>query len=323
MADIAPGLVTVFGGSGFIGSQVVRALAKRGWRVRAAVRKPNLAFELKPLGDVGQIQAVRCDITDPDQVAAALKGADAAINLVGVLYETPGRSFEKLHVEGARIVAEAAKAAKLSRLVQVSAIGADKDSASSYARTKAEGEAAVKAAFKGATIVRPSVVFGPGDGLLNRFASLATFAPALPLIDGGQTRFQPVYVGDLAEAIARALVGGETAGQTYEIGGPSVMTYEDLLKLVLRETGRNRLLLPLPGFIARPIGSLAQLSALVFIPPVLTRDQVELLATDNVVSPDAKGLADLGIEPTGLDAIAPSYLWRYRVGGQFAANPAR
>ena len=322
MAEVSPGLVTIFGGSGFVGAQVVRAMAKRGWRVRVAVRRPSLAFELRPLGDPGQIQPVVCNISDRAQVAAALRGADAAINLVGILYETGSRKFDAVHAEGARNIAEACVAAGITRLTQVSAIGADEKSPSAYARSKAKAEVAVRAAVPGAVIVRPSIVFGAGDDFLNRFAALAQIAPALPLIGGGQTKFQPVYVSDAAEAIARATVGVDTPGRTFELGGPAVMTFEDVLKLILRETNRSRLLLPLPFFVASTIGALAQIPAILGFKPVLTEDQVLLLKADNVVAPGAEGLAALGIQPTGMEAIVPSYLWRYRRGGQFAAKPA-
>ncbi len=322
MAEFSPGLVTLFGGSGFVGTQAVRALTKRGWRVRVAVRRPGQAFKLKLLGDVGQVQAVRCDITSKDDVAAALKGADAAVNLVGLLFEAPGRGFERTHVEGTRNIAEAARAEGVARLVQVSAIGADAGSNAVYARTKGEAEAAARAAMPDTVILRPSIVFGAGDGFLNRFASLASYAPALPLIGGGQTKFQPVYVADVAEAIARAVVLTDAAGRTFELGGPATYTFEEILKLILRETNRQRLLLPIPFPIARVMGSLAQMTSVVGIAPQLTRDQVVMLQTDNVVGAGAEGMAALGIEPTGLEAIAPSYLGRYRRGGQFAENPA-
>lgn len=322
MSEFSPGLVTVFGGSGFVGAQVVRALAKRGWRVRVAVRRPGQAYDLKPLGDVGQIQPVRCDITREADVVDALRGATAAVNLVGILYETPSRKFQSLHVNGARHIAEACAAAGIDRLVQVSAIGANPDSDAAYARSKAEAEMAVRAVKPDAVVIRPSIVFGAGDDFLNRFAGLAAIAPALPLIGGGQTRFQPVYVGDVAEAIARAVVRVDAAGRTFELGGPAVMTFESVLKLILRETNRSRPLIPLPFFVARIIGNLAQLTALVGIAPALTADQVEMLKTDTVVSPDAEGLDALDIQPTGVEAIAPAYLWRYRRGGQFAENPA-
>ena len=320
-AAFGPGLVTVFGGSGFVGAQAVRALARDGWRVRVAVRKPTLAYALKPQGDVGQIQLVRCDINDPADVAAALKGANAAVNLVGILHEGGKRSFERLHVEGSRNIAEACAALRVDRLVQVSAIGANPESDSDYARTKAAAEMAVREVKPDAVVLRPSIVFGKGDGFLNRFAKMATMAPALPLIGGGQTKFQPVYVGDVAEAIARAAGRADVGGRTFELGGPAVWSFEAILKYILRETHREqRILAPLPFFLAKIIGGFAQLTAIVGIPPVLTRDQVVLLQTDNVVAEGAEGLDALGIEPTGLEAIAPSYLWRYRQGGQFAEN---
>jgi uncharacterized protein YbjT (DUF2867 family) len=322
MSEAAPGLVTVFGGSGFVGSQVVQDLARRGWRIRVAVRRPDRAWKLQTSGHVGQIQAVRCDAADPTQVEAALRGADAAINLIGVLYESGSRSFEAMHVEAARNVATACAAARIDRLVHVSALGANPESASKYACTKAAGEMAVREAKPDAVIIRPSVVFGAGDNFLNRFASMATMAPALPLIGGGRTRFQPVYVGDVAEAIARAVERPDAAGRTFELGGPEVVTFEDILKLVLRETRRRNGLAPLPFFVARGIGSLAQLTSIVGVAPVLTRDQVTLLESDNLVADGAEGLAELGIEPTGVEAIAPSYLWRYRRGGQFSERPA-
>ncbi len=317
-----PGLVTVFGGSGFVGAQTVRALAKAGWRVRVAVRKPALAGDLRVLGDVGQVQPVRCDVTSASDVAAALKGATAAVNLVGILYEGGKRTFETLHVEAARTVALGCAAHDITTLVQISAIGADANAASDYARTKGEAEAVVREIVPSAVIVRPSIVFGAGDRFLNNFGSMATMAPALPLIGGGETKFQPVYVADVAEAIARAVTRDDTAGRTFELGGPAVWSFKDILQYILRETGRDRMLAPLPFFAAKIIGDFAKLTAIVGIPPVLTRDQVVMLETDNVVAPGAEGLAELGIEPTGLEAIAPTYLWRYRVGGQFATGPA-
>jgi len=321
MSESTPGLVTVFGGSGFVGTQAVRALARQGWRVRVAVRKPALAQDLRILGDVGQIQPVRCDITNPADVAAALKGADAAVNLVGILFETPGHSFKAEHVEGSRNIAEACVAAGVGRLVQLSAIGADTHSEGEYGRSKGEAEAAVREIKPDAVILRPSIVFGNGDGFLNRFASMATISPALPLIGGGETKFQPVWVGDVAEAIARSVVRTDAAGRTFELGGPEVWSFKQILDYILRETGRSRLLAPLPFFAAAMVGSLAQITAVLGIAPVLTRDQVLMLKTDNVVAPGAEGLSALGVDPTGLEAIAPSYLWRYRRGGQFAGNP--
>lgn len=324
MADLAPGVVTLFGGSGFIGSQAVRALARRGWRIRVAVRNPVLAIEIQPLGDPGQIQFMRCDITNPTDVAQAVRGADAVVNLVGVLHDAGGkRGFDAVHTEAAKTIAEAAKAAGVQRLVQISAIGADAASPSAYGRTKAQAEAAVRAVYPDAVILRPSLVFGAGDSFLNRFAAMATMAPALPLIGGGETRFQPVYVGDVAEAIARGVTRADAAGRTYELGGPSLYTFREVLELVRRETGRDRMLVSVPFIVAKPLGSLLQLSRIVGLTPPLTRDQVLMLEKDNVVAADAFGLSDLGIDhPAGMAAIAPSYLWRYRVGGQFAEAPA-
>ncbi len=323
MTAPAPGLVTVFGGSGFVGVQLISALAREGWRIKAAVRQPALAGRLHPLGNVGQIKAVRCDITSREDVERAIAGSDAVVNLVGLLHEGPGARFQTVHVDGARNIAEAAAAAGVKRLIQISAIGADPNSPSAYARTKGEAEAAVRAAFPEAVILRPSIIFGNGDGFLNRFASMATISPALPLIGGGKTRFQPVHVGDVSEAIVRSLTREDVAGRTFELGGPAVMTFEEVLRYILRETRRERLLLPIPFMAARMIGSVAQLTSLIGVAPMLTRDQVVLLERDNVVSEGADGLDALGIIPTGVEAIAPSYLWRYRRGGQFAENPTR
>lgn len=308
-------LVTVFGGSGFIGAQAVRELARRGWRIRVAVRRPNNAHDLRPLGDVGQIQLVRCDVTRQAEVEAALRGAEAVVNLVGT-FDT--RRFEAAHVDAVRFIAEGCAANGISRLVQVSANGADPESASAYARTKAEGERIARTHAPEAVILRPSVVFGPGDGFLNRFAAMAAMMPVLPLIGGGETRLQPVYVGDVAEAIARAVDRPEPAGRTFVLGGPSVRTFREILEMILRETQKDRLLAPVPFFVARPLGAILQLSQWVGIAPPLTRDQVLMLQSDNVVPDGAEGLSALGITPTGLEAIAPSYLWLYRRGGQFA-----
>ncbi|PVM85943.1 complex I NDUFA9 subunit family protein [Caulobacter endophyticus] len=318
------GLVTVFGGSGFVGSQVVRALAKSGYRVRVAVRQPNLAYRLRMLGDVGQIEVIQANVRNEASVARALDGAEAAVNLVGVLWESGRQQFQSLHTMGAKTVAEQAAALGVKRLVQVSAIGADADSAAKYARTKAEGEAAVRAAFPTATIVRPSIVFGQDDKFFNKFGQMAATAPALPLVGGGQTKFQPVFVGDVAAAIATIVATPGAEGQTFELGGPAVYTFKELLQLVLTETGRARVLAPLPWPIAGLVGKLGDIQAsLLPLAPPLTTDQVALLkAGDNVVAPGAKGLADLGILPTAVEAVVPSYLYRYRKGGQYAPTPA-
>ena len=315
------GLVTIFGGTGFVGRQVVRSLAKQGFRVRVAARNVGRGYRLRMLGDVGQIEVVQANLRNAASVARALDGAEACVNLVGILYESGRQGFQGLHYMGARTVAEAAVARGITRLVQMSAIGVDEASSSKYARTKAMGEAAVRAAVPTAVILRPSVMFGPEDDFFNRFAAMANFSPALPLPGGGATRFQPVYVGDVAAAVARVLTDPDCAGRTYELGGPGVFTFRELMAFVLRETGKARLLLPLPWPIAGIIGRVAALSAIVGIPPVLTADQVEALRSDNVVADSAAGFAELGVTPRSIEAIAPSYLYRYRKGGQYAATP--
>ena len=309
---------TLFGGSGFVGRYLVRRLAKAGARVRVVVRDPAGGSFLKPLGDPGQIDLRRGSVLDEASVSEAVAGADVVVNLVGILYESGRQTFAAVHAEGARRVAEAAKAAGVRRLVQVSAIGASSRSPALYARTKAAGEAAVGKAFPGATIVRPSIVFGPEDDFFNRFAGLARLTPVLPLIGGGRTRFQPVHAGDVAEAIARILGNPQTAGKTYELGGPHVYTFREMLELILRETGRKRLLVPLPLWVAT-----LQAAVLELLPkPLLTRDQVRMLARDNVVGAEALGLADLGITPVAVESIVPAYLARYRRGGIGGVPPS-
>jgi len=315
-------LVTVFGGSGFVGTQAVRFLAKSGWRIRVAVRNPNLAYKMRLLGDVGQIDVVQANIRDRASIERALHGAAASLNLAGVLRETGRQGFQAVHVMGARNVAEAARAMGVSRVVQISAIGADLDAPSKYGRTKAEGEAAVREIFPDAAIVRPSIVFGNGDSFFNKFAAMAQFAPALPLIGGGHTRFQPVFVGDVGRALARIVGDDASAGQTFELAGPGVFTFRELMEKMLAETGQRRLLLPVPWPAARVLGSLADLGA-ALIPPPVTADQVESLKVDNVASGQHPGLAELGLVPTSLEAILPSYLYRYRKGGQYADQDAR
>jgi NADH dehydrogenase len=307
-------LVTVFGGSGFLGRQTVRALAKAGWRIRVAVRHPNMSFFLNPTGTVGQIAAVKCDVTDPAQVAAALAGADAVVNLTGILYPAGGQNFEEVHAEGAGNIAEAAARAGVKALVHVSAIGADSDSHSAYAQTKAEGERRVRAAFPDAAILRPSIVFGADDSFFNRFAAIARISPVLPLIGGGKTRFQPVFAGDVAAAIAIALGSDAARGKTYELGGPTVYTFKQLMQIVCDQTGRKRILVPVPFGIAMLKAFFLQMMP----KPLLTPDQVRLLRHDNVVSPTALTLADLCITPTSVEAEVPSYLWRYRAKGEYA-----
>lgn len=309
-------LVTVFGGSGFLGRHVVRALALRGYRVRVAVRRPELAGFLQPLGYVGQIQVIQANVRFPESVERAMAGADAVVNLVGVLVEGGRQSYDAVHVEGARAVAKVAAAAGIP-LVHVSAIGADAASPSGYGRSKADGEAAVKAAHGDAVILRPSLVFGPEDAFFNRFAAMARLSPVLPLIGGGATRFQPVFVGDVALAVQRAVDGKATAGATYELGGPEVRTFKALMELMLREIGARKVLLNVPFGLASLIAGLTQ-----WIPGApLTRDQVAMLKADNVVSSAAESegrtLAGLGLMATALSVELPTYLWRFRKAGQF------
>ena len=306
-------VVTVFGGSGFVGRHLVWRLAKQGWIVRVAVRRPSQAGFLKPLGEIGQITPLRAPVQDPVAVAAAMAGADAAVNLVGILYERGKQTFAGVHARGAQTVAEAAAAAGIEHLVQVSAIGADLHGGAAYARSKGAGEAAVKTAFPSATILRPSVVFGPEDDFFNRFAAMARLSPALPLIGGGATRFEPVYVGDVAQAIVKCLADPACAGKTYELGGPRVYTFKEILQLLLREIRRRRLLVPWPFALAEVQ---ARFLELLPVPP-LTRDQLRMLRRDNVVSEGALTLADLGIAPTAAEVILPTYLDRYRPGGRF------
>jgi NADH dehydrogenase len=315
-------LVTVFGGSGFVGTQAVRFLAKAGWRVRVAVRNPNLAYDMRLLGDVGQIDVVQANIRVKASLVRALENAAASLNLVGVLSETGRQGFQAVHVMGARNVAEAAREQGVQRVVQMSALGAAADSESKYARTKAEGEAAVHEIHPDAAIVRPSVIFGPGDGLFERFASMAQFSPVLPLIGGGDTRFQPVFVGDVGRALARIVTDLDSAGQTFELGGAGVYSFRELMEMLLAETGQRRLLLPIPFPAAAALGSLGDLLSFAVRPPI-TADQVELLKSDNVVSGGFPGLAELGIMPTTLEAVLPTYLYKYRKGGQYADQEAR
>ena len=317
------GLVTVFGGSGFIGAQVVRALAKRGLRVRIAVRRPGVAYRVRTLGDVGQIELVQANLRNPASIGRALDGAEACINLVGILYEHSRQRFQTLHTKGAEEVAAACVARGITNLVQMSALGADPESSSRYARTKGLGEQAVRALVPSAVIIRPSVVFGIDDSLFNRFAGLASLLPVIPLPGGGTTKFQPVFVGDLAAAIANAVTDRSAAGKTFEIGGPKVYSYRELMELTLAEIHKSRFLVPLPWPAASLLGSLAELPTK-FLPmaPVLTSDQVIQLKSDAVPSPGAPGLKALGVlSPTAVEGILPGYMYRFRKGGQFAENP--
>lgn len=311
------GLVTVFGGSGFVGRHLVRALARQGWRVRVAVRRPDLAFHLQPLGIVGQVSAVQANIRNRASIERALQGADAVVNLVGILAESGRQTFGAVQANGPKLIAEAAAAAGIGTLVHVSAIGADKHAASDYAASKGYGEEAVRAAMPGAVILRPSVVFGPEDQFINRFASSARFMPFMPLIGGGETRFQPVFVGDLAEAILRAVEGRAQAGATYEIGGPQALSFRKILEYTLQQTGRTRYPLSIPFGVAKIGASFVQ----VLPGAPITVDQVVLLESDNVVSEKAvkegRTLAGLGIRPTAIESVVPSYIYRYRDKGQF------
>lgn len=310
------GLVTVFGGSGFLGKHVVRALVKDGWRVRVPARRPHTAQDLRVIGNVGQVQLVQANIRFKNSVIRAVEGSDAVINLVSILFPKGKQRFESVHLSGAENLVDAIKAAGVTNVVHVSAIGADKDSASDYARTKGEAEALLKDGVPSLDIVRPSIIFGPEDNFFNRFAKMASMSPALPLI-GGDTKFQPVYAGDVAEAIAK-LVGGGTNGETYELGGPRVYSFKELLKFILEATDRKRLLLPVPWIGAGALGMVGEITgALPFVDPFLTRDQVQNLKLDNIAAPDAKGFKELGIELETIESIVPPYLERFRKYGQF------
>jgi uncharacterized protein YbjT (DUF2867 family) len=316
-------LVTIFGGSGFVGRYVARRLAQEGWRVRVACRRPNQALFVKSYGAVGQVEPVLCNIRDESSVRAALKGADAAVNCVGTFDMSGANSFDAVQAEGAGRIARLAAEAGVGSLVHISAIGADANAVSDYARTKGEGEAAVLAAFPGAMILRPSVIFGNEDGFFNRFAGMARLGPVLPVI-GGNTRFQPVSVEDVASAAVKGVTGG--AQGVFELGGPDVDTLSGLVKTMLGVIQRRRLVINLPfwvgAVIARVLGAGSALTVGLMPNRILTSDQVRSLRVDNVVAPGARTLADLGITPTGFAAVIPEYLWRYRPSGQYAAIKA-
>jgi uncharacterized protein YbjT (DUF2867 family) len=322
MASNLETLVTVFGGSGFVGRNVVRALAKRDYRIRVAVRRPELAGHLQPIGKVGQIHAVQANLRYPASVEAAMRDAEVAINLVGILAEGGAQSFDAVQAKGAEAVAKAT-AEVGGRMVHISAIGADENSPSGYGRSKAAGEKAVLATLPAATILRPSIMFGPEDQFTNRFAALARMSPALPLIGGGVTRMQPVYVDDVATAVANAVDGKATPGAVYELGGPEVLTMREIMETILAITERKRMLISLPFGLAK-----LQALFLQFAPGALklTPDQVAMLRSDNVVSDAAKAagltLEGLGIAPDSMEAIAPQYLWRFRAAGQFQKKSA-
>ena len=313
-------LVTIYGGSGFVGRYVARRMAKEGWRVRVAVRRPNEAIFVKPYGVVGQVEPVLCNIRDDASVRAVMQGADAVVNCVGILAPSGKNQFDAVQHEGAERIARIASEEGIRRLVHVSAIGADKDCDSDYARTKGLGEEGVRENFPNAVILRPSIVFGPEDEFFNRFASMSRFGPVLPLV-GADTKFQPVYVDDVAKAVVKGVLGDAAPG-VYELGGPEVASFRELMQSMLDVVRRRRLIVDVPFFIARIMGTsfdiVKALSGGLIAGP-LTRDQVRNLANDNVVSDDAKGFADLGIEPTAFEVILPNYLWRFRPSGQYDA----
>jgi uncharacterized protein YbjT (DUF2867 family) len=315
-------LVTVYGGSGFLGRHLVRAIARKGARIRVACRRPDLAGHLQPLGGVGQIMPVQANVRFPESLVTAAEDADAVVNLVGILFAAGKQTFKSVQDEGAHNVAKAARLAGAQTFVHVSAIGADADSNSIYARSKAAGEAGVRKVYPNATIVRPSVVFGPEDEFFNRFGAMAQVFPALPLIGGGQTKFQPVFVGDVAQTLVAAIEGRCKTDAPYEIGGPEILTMKDVMERVLAYTMRSRPLIPLPFWLAKLQGAVLQ-----WLPnPPLTIDQVRLLEKDNVVSAEAekdgRTLKGLGIEPVAVADVVPDYLEQFRPRGQFSVYKA-
>ena len=314
-------LVTIFGGSGFVGRYVAERMAKKGWRVRVAVRRPNEALFVRQYGDVGQVEPVLCNIRDDASVLAAAAGADAVVNCVGILSEVGKNKFQDVQALGSARVARVSSEQGVMNFVQISAIGANEDSSSNYARTKALGEASVLKYFPEATILRPSIIFGAEDQFFNRFAQMATLSPFLPLV-GANTKFQPIYVGDVAVAVEKALLDSSVSG-VYELGGPNVETFSELMKRMLGVIQRRRLMLNVPFFAAGIMGQTLDLIKAVtlglFPNNILTQDQVKNLKNDNVVSANAKNLGDLDIKPTAMETVLPEYLWRYRVFGQYAS----
>lgn len=315
-----PNLVTIYGGSGFVGRYIVRRMARAGWRVRVAVRRPNEAMHVRVCGAVGQVEPVACNIRDDASVRAAMAGADAAVNCVGTFKRSGPSGFDAIHVGGAGRIARIAAEEGVGALVHLSAIGADADSASGYSRTKALGERAIEERFGDARILRPSVVFGPEDAFFNRFAAMARFGPVLPIV-GADAKFQPVYVDNVAEAV-QACLEGRAESHVYELGGPDIRAFRELIQGMLEEIRRRRLVLNIPFALARPMAGameLAELLTLGLAPAQITRDQVESLKSDSVVGAEAKGLRDLGIEPVAVDAVLPEYIWRFRPSGQYEA----
>jgi NADH dehydrogenase len=316
-----PELVTIIGGSGFVGTQIVQELARAGYRVRVAVRRPDLAGHLRPLGGVGQVVPMQANVRYPESIAAAVRGASVVINLAAVGVEKGRQRFRAVNVTGARRVAEAAKAAGVKTFIHMSVNGADENSPSLFARSRAMGEAEVRSVFPSAIIFRPSVIFGAGDEFFNKLGFIARMLPVMPLF-GGKTKFQPVYVGDVAEAVAEAVKGNLKAGKTYELGGPEVLTNRALVEKVLAGANRRNPILPLPG----AIGQLLAFPMGILPNPLITGEQVTLLGIDNVVSPEAvkekRTLQGIGITPRPIDAVLPSYIWRFSPNGQFDRQTA-
>lgn len=312
-------IACVFGGTGFVGRQVVRELALKGYIVKVATRVPERAFFLKPCGVVGQVAAIACSVSDAKSVAQAVCGADVVVNCIGILFEKKKGDFARVHTDFPQALGKACKKENVRRLVHISALGVDK-STSKYAFSKREGEKKLRKAFPGVTILRPSIIFGPDDSFFNMFANMAQILPFLPLIGGGKTQFQPVYVGDVADAVMKAVSGraGDMQGEIFELGGPETVNFREIYEILFEYIGIQRPLIPLPFFIAKMQGAFLSL-----LPkPPLTMDQVESLKTHSIVSGDAKGFEDLNIAPSALDTILPDYLWRYRPGGRFADKPA-
>lgn len=304
---------TIFGGSGFLGRQIVQRLARQGTVVRVAVRDPEAALFLKPMGAVGQIVPVPADVTRPDTVARWVEGADAVVNCVSLYVERGKTTFQKVHVDGGRNVAEAAKAAGVPKLIHVSGIGSLPDHPSKYARARAAGDKAVKEAFGDATFLNPSVMFGPGDSFFETLAEVAKLSPVMPVFGGGKSKLQPVYVGDVADAAMAAMTRADTAGKSFDLGGPKVYAYRALIEMLLEETNRHKPIVSIPFWMA---GIMAFFMGVLPNPP-LTRDQLKLLREDNVV-PDRNGLEILGITPTAVEVILPTYMDKYRRGGRWA-----
>jgi len=316
-----PELITIFGGSGFVGTQVVQLLARAGYRIRVAVRRPDLAGHVKPLGGVGQVAPIQANVRNKDSVAAAVRGASIVINLAAIGIEKGKQRFRAINVMGARNVAEAAKAAGVKTLVQMSVLGADESSRSLFARSRAMGEAQVRAIFPEAVIFRPSIIFGVGDDFFNTLGQIARMLPIMPLF-GGRTKFQPVYVGDVAAALAQAATGNAKAGTTYELGGPDVLTHRELVQRVLADTNRRNPIVPLPA----GLGTLLAIPMSLMPKPLLTADRVTLLGIDNIVSQAAtdegRTLGAFDVAPRPLEAVLPSYLWRFSANGQFDRQTA-